>query len=216
MFPACWILYNLTKSQKSEQAIQIKPLGSNHISNRLWWKGICNPISCLTCEGANRRQTSVIRDLSRNSSAAFRSFSGFSKTRNRVYKIAFKIQSLFRNINQKYSKITDTWNLIFSVVIHVYFVTCNQRVILTAPKIKHSNILKEPNISKMLNYCKLANSIDCSKDKRPTGLNGHLSVNCTCLICKSMQFIMTIKNIYRLWVGILRALVWHVSQCILI
>ena len=35
-------------------------------------------------------------------------------------------------------------------------------------------------------------------DKRPTGLNGHLSVNCTCLICKSMQFIMTIKNIYGL------------------
>ena len=48
------------------------------------------------------------------------------------------------------------------------------------------------------------------KYKRPTGLNGHLSVNCTCLICKSMQ-IMTIKNIYGLWVGILRALVWHVN-----
>ena len=36
------------------------------------------------------------------------------------------------------------------------------------------------------------------RNKRPTGLNGHLSVNCTCLICKSMQFIMTIKNIYGL------------------
>ena len=103
LFPACWNLYNLTKSQKSEQAIQIKPLGSNHMG--FCWKGICNPISCLTCEGANRRQTSVIRDLSRNSSAAFRSFSGFSKTRNRVYKIAFKIQSLFCNINQKYCTI---------------------------------------------------------------------------------------------------------------
>ena len=35
-------------------------------------------------------------------------------------------------------------------------------------------------------------------NKRPTGLNGHLSVNCTCLISKSMQIIMTIKNIYGL------------------
>ena len=50
-------------------------------------------------------------------------------------------------------------------ILDIYFVTCNQRVILTGPKNKRSNILKEPNILKVLTYCKLAKSIDCSKDK---------------------------------------------------
>ena len=40
------------------------------------------------------------------------------------------------------------------------------------------------------------------RNKRPTGLNGHLSVNYTCQTCKSMHLIMTIKNIFGLWVGI--------------
>ena len=38
--------------------------------------------------------------------------------------------------------------------------------------------------------------------QKPTGLNGHPSLNCTCLICQSMHLIMTIKKIYDLWVGI--------------